>query len=177
MRRSAAAALRREPNSETWPQPLPRGAGAQAVAWSCPGASCPLRDSRRTGASCMSRTGTFSVPIDTRNPAMREPWTGGMRAAVLPPPRRRSSRPTGRLKTVPPAGVEPPSQLGRKEGQTQRLEHPRCYEPAPTPSRRQPGSYGSLESHENRPTTSDAVAWIPAQNWVSEVIQESVHVR
>ena len=56
-------------------------------------------------------------PWPARNAAMREPWTGGMRAAVLPPPRRRSPRPTGRSETVPPAGVEPPSQPGRKEGQ------------------------------------------------------------
>ena len=28
-----------------------------------------------------------------------------------------------------------------------------------------------VESPENRPTTSDAVAWIPAHNWISEVIQ------
>ena len=29
-----------------------------------------------------------------------------------------------------------------------------------------------VESPENRPTTSDAVAWIPAHNWISEVIQK-----
>ena len=29
-----------------------------------------------------------------------------------------------------------------------------------------------LESPENRPTTSDAIAWIPAQNGMPEVIQQ-----
>lgn len=36
--------------------------------------------------------------------------TGGRRGRRTPPSRRRSPRPTGRFQTVPPAGVEAPSQ-------------------------------------------------------------------